>query len=147
MEARIRPKSDYLHQASWEELYVLTNHWRSDLDFYSDELKFLMNLIDRYSIWLTNDDNIRRVEKVKLRVAVIRDFKEDLLHGILKHMSHIKEMIVNPFCHDEMEFRNEHAELEEDFTDFFKAHRAIKKEVFSLTGIIMETEEVNGLLH
>ncbi|ELR71979.1 hypothetical protein C900_01974 [Fulvivirga imtechensis AK7] len=144
---RIRPKSDYLKQAGWEELYVLSGHWKSDMDFYSDELNFLSNLLNRYSMWLTENDNIRRVEKVKLKLSVLQEFKNDLIHCVLKHMRHLKDLMENPFSYDEIIFRNEHAELEDDFADFIKAHRTLKREVFSLTSSIVESENINNLLH
>ena len=45
---RIRPKDNYINEASWEQLYVLTEHWKSDLVFYHKDLRFLHLLIDKY---------------------------------------------------------------------------------------------------
>lgn len=117
------------------------------MEFYSDELNFLSNLLSRYGMWLTETDNIQRVEKVKVKLSVLLEFKNDLIHCILKHMSHLKDLMVNPFSHDDMVFRNEHAQLEDDFADFIKAHRALKKEVFSLTSSIIESENISYFLH
>ena len=36
-EYRMRPKDSYLQNSQWQELYVLTQHWKSDLLFYKDD--------------------------------------------------------------------------------------------------------------
>lgn len=117
------------------------------MNYYSDEIGFISKLIDKYSIWLTHEDNIRRVEKVKTRLAVLNDFKGDLIHGILKHMSHIKNLMENPFSHEDTVVRDEHGRLQDDFADFFKALRGLKKEAFSLTGAAIDREGIYDLLH
>ncbi len=33
-----------------QELYILSNHWNSDLSFLTDEIRFLKKLIDHYAI-------------------------------------------------------------------------------------------------
>ena len=55
---RIRPKDNYINEASWEQLYVLTEHWKSDLVFYHKDLRFLHLLIDKYFMWISNKENI-----------------------------------------------------------------------------------------
>ncbi len=33
-----RPKGKFIQEANWQELYVLTQHWKKDLEFYKDDL-------------------------------------------------------------------------------------------------------------
>ena len=40
-----------------KELYILTKHWKSDLEFYKDDLRFLHNLVDKYLIWITKKES------------------------------------------------------------------------------------------
>ena len=63
-ELRLRPKSDYLHTAAFEELYVLGEHWQSVMEFYHLELDFLKKLIDKYFIWLLKDEHIAKVQVI-----------------------------------------------------------------------------------
>ncbi|MFK5973327.1 MAG: hypothetical protein QM485_08600 [Flavobacteriaceae bacterium] len=58
---RKRPKDNFIQETNCQELYVLTNHWKSDLLFYKDDLIFLHHLIDKYFIWITKKDNLTKV--------------------------------------------------------------------------------------
>ena len=50
-------------QRDWQEMYVLSEHWRSDLEFYKDDLLFLHHLVDKYFIWITKSENLELVKK------------------------------------------------------------------------------------
>ncbi len=58
MEFRSRPKSNYLLDAEWQELHALTSHWQSDMIFFSDELRFIDRVIDKYFTSLVDKDHI-----------------------------------------------------------------------------------------
>ncbi|MBL6449019.1 hypothetical protein JMN32_22095 [Fulvivirga sp. 29W222] len=146
MELKIQHKSDFFDQASWEQLYVITNYWKSDLCFYGDETSFLKHLVGKYSIWLTVSDNIEWVQQVTEKLNVCERFKDDLLATIARHMGHIRGMVENPFVHNEQKFREEHAQLEEDVVDYVKSHRSLKKQVFTITEKVVESEKLHNLL-
>lgn len=146
MEFRMQLNSDFFKQASWEQLYIITDHWKSDLYFYNDETNFLKHLLSKYSIWLTQNANIENVNVVSEKLHVCERFKNDLLETIAKHMKHIKNMVENPFVHNELAFREEHAQLEEDVADYVKSHREVKKEIFSITEKVIESEKLQHLL-
>ncbi len=40
-----RPKGKYIHEADWQQLYALTEHWKSDFQFYNTDLTFLQHVI------------------------------------------------------------------------------------------------------
>lgn len=40
----LRPKGDFTWSAEYQQLYILTEHWESDLQFYKDDLQFLHHL-------------------------------------------------------------------------------------------------------
>ncbi|WKB81223.1 hypothetical protein QYR09_15915 [Cellulophaga lytica] len=42
---RNRPADNYINEANWQQLFLLTKHWKSDLLFYKDDLRFLHQLI------------------------------------------------------------------------------------------------------
>jgi hypothetical protein len=69
MELRIRPKSDYIGTANWQQLYALTEHWKSDMEFYKYEIQFLKQLINKYFIWLVEDE---RINKIRVLVNILR---------------------------------------------------------------------------
>jgi len=146
MELRIRPKTDYLHQAGWQELYVLTKHWRSDMEFYSDELRFMCNLVDKYFKWLIKDENIGLVQTLTTKLIETDSRQKEIIEKIDMHLSHLDELIENSFLRDSQQFRDEHAILEDRMTAFITAFRKTKKEVFAITEQVMKTGKLQHLL-
>ena len=146
MRLGIRPKSDFMHTASWEQLHAITEHWQSDLEFYGDEIKFMQNLISKYFMLLVKEESSEHLQHLVSRMLTI-----DKNHGILKdqasrHLSLIAEVVKNSFSQDGQEFRSEHDDLEDKFTNFVKDFKALKKDVFSVTENILQTEKFKHLL-
>lgn len=135
---RLRPSKDYISNASWEELHVLTEKWKSDLEFYNFELNFLHKLIDKYYIWLTNDELINDIEGAASRVFAADRARNTLSIKTLQHLRHLEEIIENEFPYNAQEFRQEHEELENKLASFYKNFKLLKKEVFSLTEQVLE---------
>jgi hypothetical protein len=146
MEQRIRPKGDFLNRATWTELYTLTEHWSSDLDFYLIELHFLRDLINKYFIWLSNDENIENVQHQKDMVIKMEKRLTEVSDKIKKHLGHLEELMENAFTQDEQIFRDEHALLEDQIVEFTKSFRNLKKEVFVSTSRVLEEEHLNHLI-
>lgn len=140
---RLRPKSDFLETGDWEQLYVLSEHWQSDMAFYKDELKFLRNLIDKYFLWLVLEENISKANALTVDIKKAQLEEEWLDQAIIRHMSHIADIVKNEFPKDEKAFRDEHTLLEDKMVDFVQLYRKLKSEVFTVTEYIMETEELS----
>ena len=143
---RIRPKSDYLNTASWDSLYVLTEHWQKDVDFYKDELRFMSGLISKYFIWMTKDENISKVQKIVVSLKTIENQLKEMDDKLKKHLKSIGLLMENAFSHDEQEFRDEHVQLEEDLVEFMNDYKKLKRDVFTITEHVMESEKLQHLL-
>lgn len=139
---RLRPSKDYISNASWEELHVLTEKWKSDLEFYNFELNFLHKLIDKYYIWLTNDELVTEVEAAASKIFAANKSRRTLNIETINHLRHIEEILENEFKFDAQAFRKEHELLENKFTNFCKNFQLLKKEVFMLTEQVLDTENV-----
>lgn len=146
MDFSLRPKSDYLNQASFADLVALTGHWLSDLVFYGDEIKFLKHLVDKYFIWLTQEKYITSVEMLMVKLNEFSKVQQEFLAKSCKHYRHLEELEENPFSHDEQCFREEHSRLEDDIARFTKAFRVMKQEVISLSEEAISEEKLNHLL-
>ncbi len=139
---RFRPSKDYISNANWEELHVLTEKWKSDLEFYNFELNFLHKLIDKYYIWLTNDELVVEVEAAASKIIAANKSRKTLTIEAINHLRHIEEILENEFKYDAQAFRKEHEVLENKFTNFCKNFQLLKKEVFILTEQVLDTENV-----
>jgi hypothetical protein len=146
MEFRSRPKSDYLQNAEWQELHVLTAHWQSDMIFFEDELRFIDVLFEKYFTAMIDKDNIDKTRTVASNLAEVKSKREVLAQRIVKHLHHIEELMVNPFAQDGSAFRNEHAALEDELVSFAKSFRDVKRQVFELTERIARTEKSKHLI-
>jgi hypothetical protein len=138
---RNRPNGNYLFNANWEELYILTKYWKSDLLFYKDDLNFLNNLIDKYLIWITNEKDSEAVRKIDNGILETTKKCTDLLQRIDKHLTDLANLMEEPFKYDTKQFRTEHQQLEDDITNFVKMFRTNRKEVFEVTEHIIESED------
>ncbi|ETN94920.1 hypothetical protein [Zhouia amylolytica] len=143
---RYRPKDDYIPKANWEELFVLTEHWQSDLEFYQDDLKFLNHLIDKYFIWLTDKKHIDKVRDLEVNLLEITKKCESLLGQTSKHLTHIEEIMSDPFTYDAQKFREEHQLLEDAISDFIKQFRKSRKAAFAITEYVIDSEKLSYLL-
>lgn len=140
MDFRIRPKSDYLHHASWQQLYALTKHWQSDLQFYADEVVFFRNLAGNKLIWLEKDQNIEAIRIIGNRLTKAASTIAKLDGQFQKHLQHLGEFTKHPNTQGAETFRLEHSTLEDQFTEFVKSIRDLKKEIFDLVEEVTEGE-------
>ena len=141
-EMRLRPKSDYLEKANWEQLYILCEHWQKEIAFYKDELRFLRRLVSRYFLWLEHEENIAKANALVVDIKKTEQETEWLDQAIQRHMSHISDLMRNAFSRDEAEFREDHTELEDKMAGYLQLFRKLKSEVFAVSEYIMETEEL-----
>ena len=146
-EFRNRPNDNYIHEADWQKLYILTEHWKSDLLFYKDDLKFLDHLIDKYFIWISKKENIDLVRDIELNLLQIYKQGNSLLKRVNKHLHHLAELIDDPFKYDSHEFRKEHEQLENDIAAYVIAFRKNRKETFVITEYVVDTEKFVHILN
>lgn len=139
---RSRPKDQYIEEANWQQLYVLTEHWKSDLSFYEGDLKFLHHLIDKYFMWISKKEHIDMVREIEVNLLATDEQCESMLNRVNENLHHLASLIDNSFANDSNEFRIEHANLEDDITTFVKTFRSNRKEIFTVTNYLMDTEEL-----
>src|SRR4030066_1289816 len=138
---RNRPNGTYILDANWEELYILTKHWKSDLLFYRDDLNFLDNLIDKYLIWISNKKDSEAVRNIDNSILETAKKCTDLLQRVDKHLTHLANLMEDPFKYVSHQFRAEHQKLEDDIINFVKAFRTNRKEVFEVTKMVIDSDE------
>jgi hypothetical protein len=144
---RNRQKDNYIHEADWQELYILTEHWKSDLLFYKDDLRFLQHLIDKYFLWISKKENIDMVRETEVSLLKVDKQCASLLERTNNHLDHLAELIDDPFKYDSHQFRTEHVRdeqeiLENKLAQFVKDFRNNRKEVFAITEHIFEGVEL-----
>ncbi|WP_340065926.1 hypothetical protein [Ascidiimonas aurantiaca] len=144
---RIRSRRpDHKYQASWEELYTLTRHWESNMDFYKDELRFLQRLINKYLLWISKDNNLNLVRKTEQKLSSVNKSCSELREKIGKHLTRMVYLMDNPNRGFEILLRSEHEYLEESMSKLAKMFRNSRKEVFAVTEYVIDNEQLEGVL-
>ena len=146
MELKAKADRSYLANSSWQDLYARTEHWKSDIEFYRDESRFLRTLIDKYFIWLIKDGNIAKVQSLSNELSKTVLLKKEVYNKITKHLMHIEELMENPFSHDENKVKDEHLIIEDEFAEFVKKFKLLKREIFATTEHVIEDEKGRHLL-
>jgi len=136
----LRPKGDFTYTAEYGQLFILTEHWKSDLLFYKDDLNFLHHLIDKYFIWLTHKEHLDEMRTLASALSEISKKCEELIKKTTLHFNHLAELIDNPFKYDSNQFRSEHEVLENVIASFVKKFWEIKKEAFAISEKVIEKE-------
>ncbi len=136
----LRPKGDFTWTAEYEQLYILTEHWKSDLQFYKDDLHFLHHLIDKYFIWLTHKEHLDEMRKLASDLSEIGKKCDELIKKTALHYNHLAELIDDPFKYDSHKFRSEHEILENEIASFIKKFREIKKVTLAVSEQLIEKE-------
>ncbi|ADV50234.1 hypothetical protein I2486_14620 [Cellulophaga sp. E16_2] len=136
---RNRPKGDFIENGNLQELYILTEHWKSDLLFYRDDLKFLRHLEDKYFLWIkaqTDLENIRKAGE-----SILKDTRDcdDLLERVDQHLVQLSVLINETEKHNQKEFRTEHMELEETISQFIENTRENRRQLFKVIEFDVET--------
>lgn len=146
IELRLRPQGDYLHTADWKDLFVLTEHWRSDMDFFRDELRFIENLLAKYFIQLLNKRSLVKLQNLDVAISKLSKDRRAISSRIKKHLTDLGLLMETTFNLKEQQFRDEHAVLEEDIAAFAKNFRKLKKAVFEVSELAMKGEKKQKLL-
>ena len=134
-------------EVNWQELYILTDHWKSDLNFYKDDLRFLHHLIDKYIIWITKDDNLNMVQEIKKNLFEIRNISVDLMKEVTSHQGNLGLMVENPVQTSNPQFMKDHEVLEDKISKFVKLFRSNRKEIFKITEYVIDSEELPNILN
>ncbi len=144
MEAKAHFKHYY--QESWEELYLLSDEWKTDLEFYHYELRFITNAINKNFLWLIKDENIADIHDNIKKLKNANDQHKKIVFKLNNHMIRLEELMMNSFLPDDEQFREDHKKLEDEFYAFERNLRAIKMESFSITEHTFEEKNLNYTL-
>ena len=143
-DKKMNPYND--KQPDWQELYVLTEHWRSDLEFYKDDLLFLHHLVDKYFIWITKSENLELVKEIMVQIQSLEKQCRSLMEGVKEHMHNLAQLANESNKQSLSEITDEHVVLETTIYNFVKDFRANRKEVFRITEYIIDSEELTNIL-
>lgn len=139
-------KRSLSHNPNWQELYVLCEYWKSDLEFYNDDLRFLHHLIEKYFIWITKSENLELAREIKVNLFKVKKKCQDLIDKVGKHIIQLGHQIEKSKMDDAGIFVMEHEHLENEIADFVKSFRDNRREVFAITNYVIDSEELANIM-
>ncbi len=139
--------ANFLSNGSWYQMYMLSKYWKSDLEFYRDDLHFLHLLIDKYFIWIVKPENLKIVEELKNKVAHLNLKSKDLIVKMSKHTIQLGYMVDSPNNGSIKTIKTEHEDLEQEIAEFVAMFRENRKEVFSITEYIIDSEKLASIIN
>tara|TARA_R110002167_G_scaffold125448_16_gene305623 strand:- start:262 stop:708 length:447 start_codon:yes stop_codon:yes gene_type:complete len=142
-EKEPRPKID---TTTWQQLYLLTGHWKSDMQFYNDDLRFLRHLIDKYFLWIAKKENLDAVRDIEVTLIDISKKCDNLLKKIEQHFKDLSHFIDKPDIENMAKLELDHARLEKRMADFVKSFRENRKEVFKITSYVIDSEQLSKIM-
>ncbi|MDC6351923.1 hypothetical protein PP178_10190 [Zeaxanthinibacter sp. PT1] len=126
---------------NWKKCYILANHWKSDLEFYREELRHLHHIINSYSIWIVKEDNQHLLETMERKLYQTRTMCEELIHRVSTHVMDLGRYVEKDTLKASARLTDIHTALGKDITAFVHSYRNCRKEIFSNTETILDTEK------
>lgn len=131
--------------SDWVKLYVLSKHWKSDLEFHKQDLLFLRNLIDNYFIWITKKENVDTVKAIRWEILKTLQQCNDLLKKITAHIKKLALRVEGKSINETPLLDREHEYLENEIAIFVKTYRKNRKEAFKITEYVIDIEKLSHL--
>lgn len=140
------PEKENKQPVKWEEFYVLVRYWISDLEFYLEDMAFLHKLINKYSIWLKQQENSEAVSRVASDLQGLTEQGKKLKVKIKEHLDKIGELIKSKGEKEAQFALKQHGALEDEIAQFVKDYRSNRREVFQVSEKVIDSENLTDLM-
>lgn len=138
-----RLQKGQINEAEWQELYILTRHWKEDLDFYREDLQFLQQLINRYSIWIKSTENSKAANTLLADLHRLTNDSKLLLKKIDQHLEQLSSMMQGNKGINTEDILQDQENLENSIAEFIKEFRTNRKQVYMVSEKIMDSEDLS----
>lgn len=115
-----------------QELYLLSKHWISDLEFLERDLEFLKNLFGKVFSPLIQKDDFEKID-ILVRAAKIDKEQAGLRNEISIYLHRLEQLISNCNQNFEINLIETYTQLEHKLTQVLLDLKSVKKIVFDLT--------------
>ncbi|SHJ44746.1 hypothetical protein SAMN04487911_12163 [Arenibacter nanhaiticus] len=144
----MKKKYTYLEWLSPEEMHEASLQWFSELNFARDEQLFLNNLVNSYTVQLTEKDVF--AESKEIVTALLHKEKEivGLMKRVQAHENQL-EIMVDDVDQFKMEkaYIETHRELIHAIDEYMQQYRPVKERLFKLVSKILKKGKQKRLLN
>lgn len=119
--------------AELQELYLISKHWVSDLEFFARDLSFLQKLVERGYSQLKKHEVNENLLQLKLNVLNLQTQSVALRQNVTQYLSQLERLIDNTNDSYELGLIETHSALELEIGNLFRTFKSVKQRVFKLT--------------
>lgn len=124
-QAQTELKSSYIIYENYKE-------WLSELDFISDEISILEELINSHFIELCGFDMFNKSKEVVRQIESNKIDLDDLKSDIYTQLKYLSVFLENTNIYGTEEFYTKHHEISEKKHSYMQSIKGLKKETFKL---------------
>lgn len=136
--------SDILNNpADWQNHYLNCENIKSDLTFYSKDLRFLQQLLDRYFDEMVKNEHLDEMRESIMRFQDLCYNCDHLKKSVKDQQSHLIDIIKVTASHDHKAILKEQRSIENDSVLFVKEFKMVKKEMLLIAEHVLREEEDN----
>ncbi|RED43651.1 hypothetical protein DFQ10_105251 [Winogradskyella eximia] len=122
------PKAQYLLGAGLDVLHFESREWLDTLDFYTDEVRFFENLLNKKEASKNNNPEYEKMLKDLDKIH--KDLFDDLKESIIKHEQLLSRIELAEKGLSDNDYREKHQHIYNKMNTFSNDFKTFKKIVF-----------------
>ena len=122
------PKAQYLLGAGLDVLHFESREWLDTLDFYTDEVRFFENLLNKKEASKNNNPEYEKMLKDLDKIH--KDLFDDLKESIIKHEQLLSRIELSEKGLSDNDYREKHQHIYNKMNTFSNDFKTFKKIVF-----------------
>ncbi|WP_207532739.1 hypothetical protein [Desertivirga arenae] len=129
-----------------DEVQIMVQQTRSELEFYDFEVRFFYNLLDKYLAPLIDKASITRVQATVEQLKSLEEQKEEFR----RVFDMFRECLDETLCDltgDKQQINQMLQDMLQKKMDLFRAFRRFKKVFFALFEYLLHSEKADALLY
>lgn len=129
-----------------QELYLISKHWISDLEFFDKDLQIVEKLFGGTFSGLTKQEGSENIAILKLNIATLEHKGNGIKASVLNYMHSLEPLIANTSGHFDLSLVETHSQLEIEIGELVHSFQAIKQQIFRLTSEEIKSNHTNHKL-
>jgi len=123
-----------------QELYILSNHWISDIHFEEDEIRFLKKIINNYLVPGLKSGQLNEIADFNKTLTRQDENIANLKNKIAGLLKFIGGLVNDSNAEIRIDLVEKFAALEAEMKTLFESVKQVKKLLFSFTEEVMKAE-------
>lgn len=124
-----------------DQLHFDTRHWRSNLEFTANEMRFMERLLNSYVFEPNTPNLFERLRDYQERLKKAVMAKKAVIGKIQKHERDLGGMIECTDSECDLTYYRKHEQIKAEVTQFQEEFRHLKSEIFDYAGGILKKKK------